>query len=113
LVSLNWYRNAHYHVQNAVKKYFHELIEKQLDCNISIPGEYQITYTYFYKNSSSDMTNVTPMCSKWINDALQALGVVINDNVQYLVKEVHLVAGVDKENPRCEIIIEKFINFKE
>lgn len=107
LVSLNWYRNAHYHIQNTVKKYYHEVVTEQLNENEAIQGKYKVTYNYFYKNAASDMTNVTPMCSKWINDALQENNIVINDNVKYLVEEIHKVAGVDKDNPRCEVLIEE------
>ena len=47
------------------------------------------------------------MTSKWVNDTLQELKLVPNDNVQYLVQELHKVAGQDKENPRIEITIKE------
>ena len=109
LVSLNWYRNAHYHIQNKVKQYFTELIKKEVKDKESIVASYNITYEYYYKNKASDLPNVTPMTSKWVNDAMQELKLVPNDNVQYLVQELHKVAGQDKLNPRVEITIKDAI----
>ena len=107
LVSLNWYRNAYYHEQNSVKKYYTELLTPILETLPTISGTYEITYVYYYKNSTSDLPNVTPMCSKWINDVLQSLGKVPNDNVKYLIREIHEVGGKDVDNPRAEITIQE------
>ena len=107
LVSLNWYRNAYYHEQNNVKKYYTELLTPILETLSAIPGAYEITYVYYYKNSASDLPNVTPMCSKWVNDVLQSLGKVTNDNVQFLQREVHEVGGKDRDNPRVEITLKE------
>lgn len=110
LISLNWYRNAFYQEQNLVKRYFHDLIKEQLKGqSTSIIGQYEVIYTYYYRNSISDLPNVTPMCSKWVNDVLQELNIVQNDNVQYLVREVHEVGGQDRENPRAEILINTIV----
>lgn len=108
LVSLNWYRNAFYQEQNKVKIYFQELIKDQLQGIVPISGQYRVTYKYFYKNATSDLPNVTPMCSKWVNDTLQDLKLVTNDNVKYLIEEIHQVVEQDRENPRCIVIIETF-----
>lgn len=106
LVSLNWYRNAHYFIQNEVKRYFHEIVEKALVAQSPLTGRYKVTYTYHYKNKASDLSNVTPMTSKWVNDALQSLGLTPNDNVQYLVEEVHKVGVQDTLNPRVDVVVE-------
>jgi TorA maturation chaperone TorD len=105
LVSLNWYRNAHYHEQNKVKKYYTELITTLIGPLPIIKKSYEVEYRYYYKNPSSDLPNVTPMASKWLNDVLQSVGKVTNDNVKYLIKETHMVVEQDKENPRVEITI--------
>lgn len=107
LVSLNWYRNAYYHEQNKVKQHYANLLTPVLMNLPTIKGAYEIEYTYYYKNSTSDLPNVTPMCSKWVNDVLQDLGKVTNDNVKYLTKEIHQVGGKDALNPRCEITIKE------
>lgn len=106
LIGLNWYRNAHYFQQNAVKAYMSEIILNQLKTNTySIIGPYSVEYKYYYKSAVSDMSNVTPMASKWVNDCLQEAKLVPNDNVKYLVRELHTVETQDKLNPRVEVII--------
>jgi hypothetical protein len=107
LVSMNWYRNAHHFIKNTLKKDYHELIGNQLKGVSPIPNDskYQVHYTYYYKSVTSDLPNVTPMTSKWLNDSLQSLGIVKNDDVRHLVREVHEVGYQDKENPRVEIKI--------
>ena len=111
LVTLNWYRNAYHYEQNEVKQYFSSLIKEQLKDALPINDKYSIKYEYFYKNASSDMPNVTAMCSKWVNDVLQELNIVPNDNVQYLVEELHRARIQDKNNPRCIIRIDYYNNF--
>lgn len=108
LVSLNWYRNAQYFIQNTVKHHFTELITPMVATLDPIETKYQVLYTYHYKNASSDLPNVTPMCSKWLNDTLQLLNKVPNDNVKFLVREIHEVGSQDKDNPRCEITISEY-----
>jgi hypothetical protein len=107
LCSLNWYRNAFHFEQNKVKQYFHDLITEQLKGAAPITGKYRIVYDYYYKNTASDLPNVTPMCSKWVNDTLQDLNLVKNDSVKYLVEEIHRAVAKDPIDPRCTIIIEE------
>ena len=108
LVSLNWYRNAHYFIQNDVKRFYHDTIENLVKDYPVLTGRYKVTYTYFFRNKTSDLPNVTPMTSKWVNDTLQSLKLVANDNVQYLVQEIHNVGEQDRDNPRVEVLIEPF-----
>lgn len=105
LVSLNWYRNATYFEQNKVKQHFSELISNMLTPFDKLEGQYSATYTYFYKNPTSDLPNVGPMVSKWVNDVLQELDIVSNDNVQFLTEEIYRVGGCDKLNPRVEVTL--------
>lgn len=111
LVNMNWYRNAHYLEQNNIKKIYFNLIQEQFrDKTINrmlVDIKYEVHYKLFYKSSVCDMPNITSMMSKFVNDAIQELGLVKNDNVKYLVREVHEVGGEDKENPRCEITIKE------
>ncbi|MCI4435679.1 MAG: hypothetical protein JHC33_02560 [Ignisphaera sp.] len=107
LVSMNMYRNIHFHLKNKIKCYFEWLIIEQLTklgaCKIA--GKYQIEYVYYYKSTVSDLMNVISLISKFTNDALQTYGAVVNDNVQYCIKESAIVGGLDKSNPRVEIRI--------
>lgn len=111
LVNMNWYRNAHHIEQNDIKKIYFDLIQEQfrdmLINRMLVDIKYEVHYKLFYKSSACDMPNITAMMSKFVNDAVQELGLVKNDNVKFLVREVHEVGGQDKDNPRCEIIIKE------
>ena len=101
LVSLNWYRNAHYHSQNAMKKDFHELVYKQLPSNTSDIETFKLKLGIYYKNTACDGANIAALIEKVVLDAFQDAGIVINDNVAYHLGSSWEILGQDKENPRC------------
>lgn len=107
LISDNWFRNAHYIEQNEVKIYLTDIIALQLRKfkHITFPKEYTVTYHYYYKNKYTDLPNVISRTSKALNDTLQKVGIVKEDNVQYLVGEISKVVEEDKKNPRVEVFI--------
>lgn len=108
LVGLNWYRNAHYFIQNEVKKYYHELVSLALrDFVVDTLTSYRVKYRLYYKNPSSDLMNVVSIIDKFLNDAIQDLGLVKNDNVKFYKKCFIEVVKQDKDNPRVEIEIEE------
>lgn len=115
LVALNWYRNCDFHINNKIKKEYHNIIKRELigGLGIYVPnkieGKYRVKYKLHYKNSQSDLMNCVSVIDKYLQDALQELGVVQNDNVKYYVGCSVEVAGQDKLNPRleCEIMGEE------
>lgn len=111
LVNMNWYRNAHYHIKNEVKQWFNEEILRQLRILNAEPikGHYELAFVYHYKNPITDLDNVCAMSNKAFNDAAQAYGLVENDNVKFCKKTAYYVGEQDKENPRMEIYIRKYL----
>lgn len=106
IVGMNWYRNAHYILSNEVKKHYSDLIKEQLkDNKIKFNGEYKVKYTLYYSSRICDLGNVCSLMSKFVNDVLQELGIIVNDNVQYLTRELYKVGGIDKTEPRVVIEI--------
>lgn len=107
LLGLNFYRNAHYHVNNKVKINFERLIAEKIKDKINETyfKEYMIHYELYYKNSQCDLMNVVSVIDKFVQDSLQELGIVENDNVKYCKEVVASVGGQDKENPRVRVII--------
>ena len=105
LLSLNWYRNAPYFLQNTVKQSMTAIIVPQLIELPAMTGKYKVTYNYYYKNSASDLSNVGPLASKWLLDVAQSIGTVQQDNVKYLVQETYTVIAQDRDNPRIEATI--------
>lgn len=108
LMSLNWYRNENEHVKNKIKHEYHKLIKIQLLKNKKkIKGKYRVNYKYFYQNSRSDLDNVVAVIAKFLNDGLKELGIIVDDNVKYLVNSQLSIGGCDRKNPRMEIEVEE------
>ena len=107
LVGMNWYRNAHFRNSNQVKKYYHWLIHSKIKQDQKIRGKYMLTYLLYPSNTNSDLMNVVSVIDKFLNDALQDLGVVVNDNIKFYKHMIATVKEIDKINPRIEIIIEE------
>lgn len=107
-ISVNWYRNAHHHVNNAVKKKFKQLIQEQLDQFDPIEGKVKIKYTYFARyDNGPDLDNFVGVVKKYFQDALVESGLLEDDNVKFIVANDERYGGIDKENPRVEAEIIK------
>ena len=103
LLGMNWYRNAHFRSQSAMKLYMSELCVMALKGHVPLTGTYGVKYVYFYKRSNSDLTNVCSLSSKIFNDVLQDEGLVVNDTVIWCIEERFIVGKKDTINPRVEI----------
>lgn len=103
LVSMNWYRNAHYHLQNKVKQYYHELIAAKIPRNASQYNTFVLDIGLYYKNVNSDGSNICSMMEKFVLDALQELGIIPNDNIKFHKGTTWHVKAKDQENPRVVI----------
>lgn len=104
LVGMNWYRNAHYHSQSAMKRDFHELVAKQVGDFVH-KGKFKLRIEIYYKNSTCDGANIAALMEKFALDALQEEKVIINDNVNFHLGSSWEVIEQDKDNPRCLITI--------
>jgi hypothetical protein len=105
LMGLNWYRNAHYHVLNKIKKLYSEEIFLKLRRNRKVFERYCVEYHLYHQNSSCDLMNVVSVIDKFFQDALQELKIVSNDNVKHCCNVSSRVIEQDKINPRIEIIV--------
>tara|TARA_R100000951_G_C2571544_1_gene158911 strand:+ start:328 stop:708 length:381 start_codon:yes stop_codon:yes gene_type:complete len=103
VISINWYRNAHYQKSNNAKKKFKKMIAPQLEQFDPIQGKIKIKYTYFAKaNNSPDLDNFIGTVKKFFQDALAEGGLIEDDNVNFIVANSESYGGIDKENPRVE-----------
>lgn len=108
LMSLNWYRNAHYQTECKMKRIYTDLVKTRLKhVKQCLRENIRVTYTLYYKNSRSDMMNVIAIIDKYLMDALQEMKIIENDNVKNYIECVSRVAGEDRSNPRVEIIVEE------
>ena len=105
LINNNWYRNVHYQVANKVKHYYKELVLAQVKEPIKM-NKVSIECNLFYKSAVSDLDNYS-IILKFLLDPLQEIGVLINDNVNYVKEITWKVAERDKTEPRLEIVIKE------
>lgn len=101
LVADNWYRNSHFYLKNKVKTHYHELVLNQT-FQMRKLTTFTIHYKLYYKNPSSDPSNIIHCIEKFILDGLQESGVLTNDNVKFHLKGSWEVVGQDKLDPRIE-----------
>ncbi len=101
LVGMNWYRDAHYHQQNAVKTYYHALIRASIGLHKKPAMERFYTgYQVFLKNAGSDPSNVVAVFEKFWLDALQEIGVIAGDSAKHHAGCRGWECHMDKANPR-------------
>lgn len=106
LVSMNWYRNAHYHEESKIKKIYHGIVSNLLQDREKLHGDIQVNYKLYYKNKQCDLMNVVSIIDKYLLDALQEIGIIENDNVlNYKHCNIEVI-GQDRDQPRviCEVI---------
>ena len=107
LVGMNWYRNAHFRSSNQVKQHYHNLIYSKVTQSQKLKDKYMVSYMLYPSNSNCDLMNVVSVIDKFLNDALQDSGVIVNDNIKFYKHMIATAKEVDKLNPRIEIIVEE------
>lgn len=104
LVSMNAYRNWHYHTSNKFKKEFTELVTEQVSsCKIASP--FKLDIQIYYENANCDGANIAAVIEKVLLDALHKEEVIEQDSVKHHLGTTWSIAGQDKIEPRCEITI--------
>ena len=108
ILNLNNYRNAHYRtLSNAKKIYADNLVDR-----ISYPKYEEpvvLTYTYYAKSKRRlDVSNPCSIIDKFTCDALVKAGVLEDDSSKQIKQVIYKYGGIDKDNPRCELVISKF-----
>ena len=105
MIGMNWYSTSHYRARNNVKQEFHKMVDKILSKGYKLSSPIKTHYKVYYKNVLSDAPNVVAVIDKFLMDALQESGVIVNDNVQHYLYSSWEVVGQDKNNPRIEVAI--------
>lgn len=100
LVGLNWYRNAHYMINNKVKKYYHELVEEQSDGKSF--DRIVVKYRIYAKRNGTDGHNIRSIIEKYFLDGLVECGIIEDDDTEHVLGSASEFY-IDKDNPRCEI----------
>lgn len=109
--NLNQYRNAHYQTLSKVKREYAKLIYPQLE-GVEPLGKVVVTLVAYPPNKRLfDCDNLSPHM-KFFLDALVTAEVLVDDNYTVVVRTLHEVGGIDKENPRVEFIVEEVDNMR-
>ena len=107
ILNLNNYRNAHYRIlSNAKKIYAENLVDRISHPKYDEPVV--LTYTYYAKSRRRlDVSNPCSIIDKFTCDALVKAGVLEDDSSKQIKQVIYKYGGIDKENPRCELVIKK------
>lgn len=109
-LNLNQYNKWHFQIKNQLKRLFKATVAKDIKQLTPIKGRCKVTYTIFYPtNRKVDIDNIGSVVTKFNMDALTELGFLEDDNCTVVVRLEYVYGGVDKDNPRCDVMIEEII----
>ena len=102
LVGLNWYRNAHFLLNNKVKHEYHDIVSKLLS-GVKF-GKIRLLYKVYAGRNGTDGHNIRSIVEKYFLDGLVSCGAIVDDNIQYVLGDTSEYY-IDKDNPRMEVTI--------
>lgn len=105
-LNLNNYRNTHYQALNVCKRKFKEVMKSQIELMEEFKGAVEITYIIYPDTRRKfDIANPCAVIDKFLCDAITEFGKWQDDNYHIVRRVTYQMGTVDKQNPRCEIII--------
>jgi len=113
MLGLNFYRNAHYTVNDKAKKFVTGIVEESIEGDPILGSPIHVHYKIYLKRRGSDGGNVRSVIEKYVLDAIKKVEYIEDDNFEIIVTssdEYHH----DKAFPRCEVLLlNKTIESKE
>lgn len=107
-LNLNGYRNWQYRLSNHLKKLFKIEVAEDIRKLQKVLLPCKVTYTIYYPTKRVfDIDNIGAVVNKFTHDALVELDILEDDNYNFVYEIKYKFGGVDKENPRCEVLIEE------
>ena len=108
ILNLNNYRNAHYRVLSTAKRVYSDNLVPRLEGFDSFSEPVVLTYTYYARSKRRlDVSNPCSIIDKFACDALVKANILEDDSFDQIKEVVYKFGGVDKDNPRCELVITK------
>lgn len=93
-------------MSNDIKRRFKADISRML--NFRINGKVKIEYFYFAPDKRTrDLMNVISVVDKFFQDAMVEFGCIESDDLSTVVEVNSCYMGIDKANPRLDVIITK------
>ena len=109
ILNLNNYRNAHYRVLSISKRLYSENLVPRLKDFDRFTEPVSLTYTYYARSKRRlDISNPCSIIDKFACDALVKAEILEDDSFKQIKEVVYKFGGVEKDNPRCELVISKF-----
>lgn len=106
-LNLNIYRNTHPQILNQAKKIYQEAITPQLE---KLPHFKKVSlelHIYASNKRLFDIDNIASIHTKFFLDSLVRAGKLGEDNYLFVPQTHTYFKGIDKENPRVDIIIKE------
>jgi hypothetical protein len=104
-LNLNVYRNLNRFTNGDAKKIYCEDMEEQLK-GLILKTPVALTFTLYRKDKrKGDRANPLSICEKFFCDALVHWGCLPDDTDEFIFSTEYFTGGIDRENPRVEIII--------
>lgn len=105
-LNLNVYRNAHHHLLDDAKKDFADIVKPRLR---DIPSLVQIRMSFLLypkTRQPCDVSNICSIVDKFFSDCLVSEKKIPDDNYNHVVMNAYGFGGIDKDNPRVDVVIE-------
>jgi hypothetical protein len=110
-LNLNNYRNWHYQTSNKLKAKYKEIAAKKLEIlemdKLGTPPYILHFILWRADKRKGDRSNPLSVHEKFFCDSMVELGYITDDNDLYIDSSRYSTGGVNKENPRVDILIEE------
>lgn len=107
-LNLNGYRNWQFQLNNQLKKTFKIQVAEKVRELTPVKGKCRITYTIYYPTRRLfDIDNIGSVVTKFTHDALVEFEILEDDNYKIVEEIVYRFGGIDKDDPRCDVLIEE------
>lgn len=103
----NKYRNTHFQILNQTKVIYADFMAPQIE---GLPSYNRIAlelHIYASNKRLFDIDNIASVHTKYVLDCLVRAGKLEDDNYLYVPQTHTYFEGIDKDNPRVEIIIKE------
>ncbi len=104
-INLNNYRNLHYQVSNKLKVEYKERLFIELH-NLKFENKIKLEFVLWKKDKrKGDRSNVLSIHEKFFCDAMVEYECIPDDNDNFIESTLYRTGGLDRENPRVDVII--------
>jgi hypothetical protein len=106
-LNLNNYPNWHYQTYNKIKIIYNKVMLSKL-YRLKLKPPISLHFKLFKRDKrKTDRANALSVVEKFFCDALVNHGCIPDDNDSIIESTHYSTGGIDRKNPRCEIIIKE------